>query len=369
MTKPIDKYFVPWIKPLKMYISSHIELAWKKPALHRMMSNENPLPPSDKVMKTIMKYSHIANRYPDQGLVIRKKIARMNKLEGAENVVLGNGSSEIFDIIFRSFLKPGEEIVQHTPCFGIYKLRCDILGGKLISVPMIYENKKLEYDAKGILQAITDKTKVIVVANPNNPTGNFMDSKDFVLIAKTGIPFVIDEAYIEYAGLQKSQVGLTKKYKNVIISRTFSKAYGLAGLRVGYLLADKTVAMKIATALLPWNVGTVSMWAAKTAIEDKKGLSKRVKFNNRQITSIQKTLSKIPGLVVFPSQANYILFDAGPAGIKGKDVIEYARKKGLIIRDSSPKYGSEGWFRVTIGNRHENKLFVKTVRDFFSKKV
>ena len=154
MKKTVDQYYVPWIKPLKMYVSNHIELAWKKPSLHRMMSNENPIPPSSKVLKTIAKYSKIANRYPDQGLIIRGKIAKMNGLEGPENVVLGNGSSEVFDMIYRAFLRPGDEVIQQSPCFGIYKLRCELFGGKIISVPMEYKDKKMIYDPEGIIKAV-----------------------------------------------------------------------------------------------------------------------------------------------------------------------------------------------------------------------
>lgn len=367
MTKSIQDYFAPWIKPLKMYYSPHIDLAWRDPSLHRMMSNENPLPPSPKVLEAIVQYGAMANRYPDQGIVVRGKIAEMNGLAGPENVVIGNGSSEVFDMIFRSFLQPGEEVIQHTPCFAIYQLRCDVLGGKLVSVPMLYKDQQLLFDADGILNAITDKTKIIAIANPNNPSGNFMSAKDFVRLAETGIPFVVDEAYVEYAGLGKSQVALTKQYKNVIITRTMSKAYGLAGMRFGYLLANKDVAMQIAATLLPWNVGTIVMWAALAALEDQDALAERVKFNNEQIAYIEEMLGSIPRLVVFHSYANYILFDAGPAGKKGKDIVEFAQKRGIILRGESPKYGSEGWFRVTIGSAAENRMFVETVREYFAK--
>jgi len=366
--KKVEEYYVPWVKGIPMYISGHIELAWKKPELHRMMSNENPNPPSEKVMETIIKYAKMANRYPDQGLVVRGKIAEINGLAGAENVVLGNGSSEVFDNIFRVFLAPGEEVIQHTPCFGIYKLRCAILGGKLVSVPMIYKDKQLQYDADGILRAVTDKTKIIVVANPNNPTGNFMDSKDFVRIADTGIPFIVDEAYVEYAGLGMSQVGLTKKYKNVLITRTLSKAYGLAGMRFGYAMGDKDVIAQIAGALLPWNVGTIPMWAALAALEDTEALAFRVKFNNSEVDLITESLSDVPGLVIFPSKANYILFDCGATGKKGKDVVAYAEKKGIILRPETEKYGSDGWFRVTIGTKEENRMVVQVSREFLTGK-
>jgi len=348
-----------------MYVSPHIELAWQRPELHRMMSNENPNSPSKKVMEAITEFSEMGNRYPDQGLVIRAKIAEMNGLEGPENVMLGNGSSEVFDNIFRSFLGTGEEVIQHTPCFGIYKLRCNILGGQLVSVPMVYKDNQMLFDPGSILEEITEKTKIIVIANPNNPTGNFMDPEHFVTIAKTGVPFIVDEAYIEYAGFGKSQVGLIKEYKNVIVTRTLSKAYGLAGLRFGYALGHKDVIGQISAALLPWNVGTITMWAGYAALNDTQGLQERVEFNNREVAYIEESLNDIPGLVIFHSHANYILFDAGPAGKSGQDILDFALHNGIIFRGETPKHGSDGWFRVTIGSEEENRMAVKLLREFF----
>ena len=366
--KKIEEYYAPWVKGIPMYISDHIEKAWRDPKLHRMMSNENPLPPSDKVLEAMVKYSKMANRYPDQGLVVRTKIAEMNGLDGPYNVMIGNGSSEVYDNIFRMFLEPGQEVIQHTPCFGIYGLRGTLLGGKMVSVPMVYKDSYLHYDPDSILAAITDKTKIIVVANPNNPTGNFMDAEHFVRIAETGIPFVIDEAYVEYAGLKMSQVALTKKYTNVIITRTLSKAYGLAGMRFGYAMAAKEVIDQISGSLLPWNVGTIPMWAALAAFEDQEGLAERVKYNNEVVDFITESLSVIPGFVIFPSKANYILFDCGATGKTGKEVLAYAETKGIILRGESKKFGSDGWFRVTIGSKEENQLFVDTVLEFFGVK-
>jgi histidinol-phosphate aminotransferase len=363
--KPMEEYFVPWLKGQKMYISSHIELAWRDPSLHRMMSNENPNAPSPKVLQAIDQFARQANRYPDQGLVVRSKIAQINGLAGPENVVLGNGSSEIYDLIWRSLVAPGEEVIQHTPCFGIYKLRCAAVGGKLVSVPMQHKDKQLLYDPEAILRAITPKTKVIVIANPNNPTGNFMEPEAFVRIAETGVPFVVDEAYVEFAGLGKSQVGLIHKYKNVIITRTLSKAYGLAGLRFGYLLADPSVAAAVSAMLIPWNMGTIVMWAGLAALEDTEGLRQRVQFNNSEVMFIEESLSDVPGLTVYHSYGNYILFDGGAAGRTGKDMIDFALKRGLIFRPQSEMYGSDGWFRITIGSQEENRLAIQTIRDFF----
>jgi histidinol-phosphate aminotransferase len=364
--KPIEDYFVPWVKGIKMYVSPHIELAWQQPELHRMMSNENPNPPSKKVLKAINQYAKMANRYPDQGLAIRTRIAEINSLDGPQNVMLGNGSSEVYDNIFRCFLEPGQEVIQHTPCFGIYKLRCNILGGKLVSVPMVYRDRLLHFDPDAILDAVTDQTKVIVIAHPNNPTGNFMEPKSFVRIAGTGIPFIVDEAYVEFAGLKKSQVGLTQKYKNVLITRTLSKAYGLAGMRFGYALGHQDTIGQISAALLPWNVGTIPMWAALAALEDTKGLRKRVKFNNRQVEFIQDSLKDIPGLNIFFSHGNYILFDGGPAGKVGADMVAFAQERGLIFRPQATMYDSDGWFRLTIGTEEENRAAVEAIQEFFA---
>lgn len=364
--KKVEDYFVPWIKGIPMYVSSHIELAWKQPELHRMMSNENPNPPSLKVMEAIQKYGAMANRYPDQGLVVRSKIAEINDLDGPGNVMLGNGSSEVFDNIFRSFLQPGEEVIQHTPCFGIYKLRCNILGGKLVSVPMVYEDNQLKFDANAILAAITDKTKIIVVANPNNPTGNFMDAADFVRIAEAGVPFIVDEAYVEFAGLGKSQVQLTKKYPNVLITRTLSKAYGLAGMRFGYALGDKNVIGQISAALLPWNVGTIPMWAALASLEDTEGLKQRVEHNNNEIEFFEEALGTVPGLNILHSHGNYILMDGTGTGKKGADMVKFAEEKGLIFRPQSAMYGRDGWFRITIGSKEEDRMAVDVIREFYA---
>jgi histidinol-phosphate aminotransferase len=367
MTKNVEDYFVPWFKGIPMYVSSHIELAWRQPELHRMMSNENPHKPSKKVQEAIQKYGEMANRYPDQGLVVRSKIAEINGLDGPENVMIGNGSSEVFDNIFRSFLEPGQEVIQHTPCFGIYKLRCNILGGKLVSVPMVYKDRKeLAFDPEAVLRAVTDKTKIITIANPNNPTGNFMGPAAFVQIAETGIPFVIDEAYVEYSGLGMSQMGLIKKYKNVLITRTLSKAYGLAGLRFGYALGDKDVIAQISAALLPWNVGTIVMWAALAAFEDVEALEERIRFNNSEVDFIEESLSDLDGLNIFHSHANYILFDGGGRGKKGKDMVKFAEEKGLIFRPNADMYGSDGWFRLTIGTAAENRMAVDVIREFMT---
>lgn len=368
--KKMEDYFVPWIKGIPMYISPHIELAWKDPSLHRMMSNENPNPPAPSVLKAIEDYAKMGNIYADQGLICRGKIAELNGLAGAENVLIGNGSSEVYDMVWRSFLVPGagEEVIQHTPCFGIYKLRCQINGGKLVSVPMKLENKEFVFDPDAIIKAITPKTKIIVVANPNNPTANFMSEEGFRKIADTGVPFVVDEAYIEFAGYGKSMVKLIKEYPNVMVTRTMSKAYGLAGIRFGYLLAREEIIKQISATLIPWNVSTIALWACYAAFCDQAALKERVDYNNAQVKWISDELKKIPGLTVFESYGNYMLFDGTDAGIVGKELVDYILKtKKLILRNQEDMYGRNGWFRITISTKEDNKAFVEGVKEYVAK--
>jgi len=368
--KKMEEYFVPWIKGIPMYISPHIELAWKDPSLHRMMSNENPNPPAESVLKAINDYAKKGNIYADQGLVTRGKIAELNGLAGAENVLLGNGSSEVYDMIWRSFLVPGagEEVIQHTPCFGIYKLRCLINGGKLVSVPMKFEGKKISFDPDAIIKAITPKTKIIVIANPNNPTGNFMSEEGFRKIAKTGVPFVVDEAYIEFDGYGRSMTKLIKEFPNVMITRTMSKAYGLAGIRFGYMLADKEVIKQISATLIPWNISTISLWACYAAFNDTKALKERVDFNNSELKFIEKELSSIKGLTIFETYGNYMLFDGTDAGIVGKDLVDYIQKtKKIILRNQEDLYGRNGWFRITISTKEDNRNFIAGVKEYVAK--
>jgi histidinol-phosphate aminotransferase len=163
-----------------------------------------------------------------------------------------------------------------------------------------------------------------------------------------------------------SQIGLIKKYKNVLVTRTLSKAYGLAGMRFGYALGHKEVIGQISAALLPWNVGTIPMWAALAALEDTEALADRVKFNNNEVDFIEESLSEIPGLNIFHSHSNYILFDGTDTGKPGSELVSYAQEKGLIFRPQNAMYGRDGWFRLTLGSKEENRMAVDTIREFYS---
>lgn len=154
--------------------------------------------------------------------------------------------------------------------------------------------------------------------------------------------------------------------RNVMLTYTLSKAYGLAGLRFGYTIARKEVVDAVSAMLIPWNVGTIPMWAALAALEDQEAMNRRVEFIRREIDFIEEKLADIPGLTVFHSNGNYILFDCQGTGKAGMDVVKFAEERGVILRPRKKRYGSDGFFRVTVGTEEENRMFVDIAKEFFS---
>jgi histidinol-phosphate aminotransferase len=260
--------------------------------------HEFPLPPAESVREAIEKYGAIGNRYPDAGAIVRSYIAELNGLDGPEYVLLGNGSNETLEMAIRTFVTPGDEVIQQTPCYFLYALRSEAAGGKMVSVPILLKDGELVYDYDAVLKAITPRTKVIIFGNPNNPTGNYAGGARFLEIVETGIPVIVDEAYVEFAGLESSQVGLVKKHPNVIITRTLSKAYGLAGMRFGYSLSHPDTMRQMSALLLPWNVGTIAMWAGLAALQDRAALREHVEYMDRERQLRQR--GQIPGTGLSP---------------------------------------------------------------------
>ncbi len=364
--KPLEASIAPWLKGKSAYLSPHIDRAWAHKELARMMSNEHPLPPSKSVREAIDKYGAIGNRYPDAGAVVRTMIAQINDLDGSENVLLGNGSNEVLEMIIRTFVTPGDELIQQTPCYFYYALRAEAAGGKTVPVPILHRDGEFVYDYDVLLKTISPRTKVIVFGNPNNPTGNYADEKRFLEIAETGVPIIVDEAYVEFAGLEKSKAKHVKKYPNIVVSRTLSKAYGLAGMRFGYALGHPDTIRQISALLIPWNVGTITMWAGLAALQDRKGLREHVDFIQRERENLVQSLSPVAGLKIYPCQSNFMLFDAGGTGRTGKDIVAEADKNGLIIRSHPEMHGSNGWFRLSIGSADENRRLIKVLKQYLT---
>ncbi|MDI7260019.1 MAG: histidinol-phosphate transaminase [Thermodesulfobacteriota bacterium] len=358
----LKRFLVPWIDQVKPYDTEDLVVAWSRPELKRMMINENPIPPSEKIVQAILEAARMGHRYPDNGLRIRAKIAKRYDL-GQENVYISHGSSEIIDMIMRLFVTPGDEVLLPNPTFSLYGIRARTVGGSVVAIDMTPD---LQYDIPAMLKAVTPRTKVIIVCTPNNPTGDFISDEDLMKIVELGVPTLIDEAYLEYHLDHKSKAPLIRKYNHLIVAHTFSKAYGMAGIRFGYALADEALIQYFQKIQVPWNTSLLSMAAAEAALEEEEELNRKAAYNNAGVEYTCKELSKIPGLKPYYSHGNYVLIDATDAGVTGKEIVDYVfEKAGVMIKYFAPLRGRSGFFRISLGTHEENIICVQAIKQFF----
>jgi len=359
----LKRYLVPWMDQVKPYDTEDLLTAWSKPELKRMMINENPIPPSEKMIHAIFEAAKLGNRYPDNGPRLRTKIAKRYDLS-PENVYLSHGSSEIIDMIMRLFVTPGDEVLLPNPTFSLYGIRARALGGSVVAVDMTHD---LQYDIPAMLRAVTPRTKVIIICTPNNPTGDFIPDGDLMKIVELGIPTLIDEAYLEYHPEHESKAPLIRKYNHIIVAHTFSKAYGMAGIRAGYGLADEALIQYFRKMQLPWNISLLSLAAAEAAFDEEEELRRKSAYNNAGVEYVCKELSKIPGLKPYYSHGNYVLIDATDTGVTGKEIIDYVfEKAGVMIKYFAPLRGRRGFFRISLGTHEENSLCIHSIKQLFA---
>ncbi len=361
----LKRYLVPWIDQVKPYDTEDLTIAWSRPELKRMMINENPIPPSEKVLQAILEAAKMGNRYPDNGPRLRAKIAKQYDL-GPENVYISHGSSEIIDMMMRLFVSPGDEVLLPHPTFSLYGIRAKAVGGSVVAVDLTPD---LQYDVPAMLRAITPRTKLIVVCTPNNPTGDFIPDEDLMKIVEFGIPTLIDEAYLEYHLEHESKAPLIRKYNHIVVAHTFSKAYGMAGIRFGYALADETLIGYFRRMQVPWNTSLLSMAAAEAALDEEEELRRKAAYNNAGVEYVCKELSKLPGVRPYFSHGNYVLVDATDAGVTGKEVVDYVfDQAGVMLKSFAPFRGRTGFFRISLGTHEENSICVQAIKRFFKNK-
>jgi histidinol-phosphate aminotransferase len=323
----------------------------------KLASNENPLGPSPRAMEAIKRSVSGINRYPDsQGYYLKKKLARCLKVEST-NLILGNGSDELIDVIIKTFAEEDESIITADVTFLEYKIIAQVLGRKTITVPLRY----FKYDLESIKKMIDKKTKLIFIANPNNPTGTYVtkyEIEDFIMGLPSHVLLVLDEAYDTFIDVDDFPNSL--KYidnKHVIILKTFSKAYGLAGLRIGYALANPGLVSYMERARQPFNVNILAQLAALSALDDKKFLTRTRATILEGKNYLYSNLTKL-GIAYVPSVANFILVDVGR---DCADVFAEMLKYAVIVRDMK-QYGLKNFIRVTIGTKKENERFIKVLK-------
>ena len=346
---------------LKPYIPGKpIEEVQEEYGLERVVklaSNENPLPLSEKVRKAIENELREINRYPDSDSRLLKK-ALAGKLGLSEEMLLfGNGSDGLLKIIGETFLNKGEEVIVSDPTFVEYIFVANLMGAELKRIEM----KSYQQDLAGIIGAITDKTKMIFLTSPHNPAGTIIkkgELRDFLDQVPENILVVVDEAYYEYVQDEDYPdiIEFIKEGYPVIGLRTFSKAYGLAGIRLGYLFADPEIVALLAKALDPFNVNRIAQAAALAALEDEEFLQKTIELNEEGKEFLYREMGK-RGFDYVPTEANFILVNVR---MDAMDLFNKLLRLGVIIRPGDP-LGYPEHIRLTIGTMEENKIFLDSI--------
>ncbi|MCB9800071.1 MAG: histidinol-phosphate transaminase [Candidatus Omnitrophica bacterium] len=361
MTNPLFKEEIDTVKPYKPgkpIKEVERELGLKN--VIKLASNENPLGPSGKSVRAMKKAIRDIHLYPDGGCYyLTKKLSQMLEVSESQ-IIVGNGSNEIIELLARGFLSPGDEVLSSEQTFLVYPILSQVCGARYVTVPM----KNHGYDLKALLQAVSDRTKIIFIANPNNPTGTYVTAKEvesFLKHIPEDILVCFDEAYLDFVEAKDFPNALQyvkRDLPNVLVLRTFSKAYGLAGLRVGYGIGHKKVIQYLHKIRQPFNVNSIAQAAALAALGDTffRWRTKRLVASGRRYFYKQFKKMKLKYL---PSQANFVLVDTG---VDGDRVYEALLRKGVIVR-SMKAYGFETWLRITIGKTKENKRFCRALEE------
>ncbi|MBU4251875.1 MAG: histidinol-phosphate transaminase [Candidatus Omnitrophica bacterium] len=323
----------------------------------KLASNENPLGPSPKALSAIKRSLSGVNRYPDaQGYYLKKRLAKFLGLS-PENFVLGNGSDELIDVLIKTFMEADENIVTSEGTFLEYEIIAQVNDRKVKKAPLRY----FKYDLGAMLKLVDKKTKLIFIANPNNPTGTYVtkyEIAEFIDALPEGVVVVFDEAYGAFIDVDDYPDSLSylRKKKKIIILRTFSKAYGLAGLRLGYAIAAPELVTYMERIRQPFNVNLLAQVAGLAALGDNDFLKKTRRLILEGKDFIYRELAKM-GLSYVLSVANFILVDTGK---DGREVFKSMLKSGVIVRDME-QYGLRNFIRVTIGTQKENKKFLRVL--------
>src|SRR6059058_1867020 len=329
----------------------------------KLASNENPLPPSGRVQRAILAAVNHLNRYPDgSGFYLRQALAKKHGVS-PDQVVLGNGSNELIELLVRTFLRPGDEAVVPHPSFVVYPMIVQAAGG--VRVMVMLKDFRLDLDA--MARAITPLTKIVFVANPNNPTATIV-TKDEVEHFMVRVPertiVVFDEAYVEFAMGPDfpDMIAAVKQGRKVVVLRTFSKATSLAGLRVGYGVADADAIALMNRIRQPFNVNSLAQVAALAALEDDPHVLECVRMIEAGRHFLYDEFTAL-GIRYVPSRANFILVDVGRSA---SDIYQRLLKEGVIVRPMTP-FGMESALRVTVGTPEENRRLVKALKTVLGK--
>ena len=319
----------------------------------KLASNENPLGPSPLALEAMRQKLAQLNLYPDGDCFYLKSALTAKLHVSSEQLIFGNGSNEIIELAIRAFMRPGDEAVMAHQAFIVYKLVVQAVGGISKEVPL----RDFTHDLRAIGEAISSKTRIVFLANPNNPTGTIYRKAQWEAFLKqvpTDLLIIVDEAYFEYveAADYPNSLNYHQQGKTLLTLRTFSKLYGLAGLRIGYGIADKEIISLMHRVRQPFNVNAPAQWAALAALDDREHVRRSLESNHQGRQYLTREFARL-GIEYVPSHTNFILLRVG----NGEDVFNRLLAQGIIVRPMAG-YQFPEYIRVTIGTMDENRKFL-----------
>jgi histidinol-phosphate aminotransferase len=323
----------------------------------KLASNENPLGIPDSAKQAMMAAIADLSRYPDSnGFDLKAAISAKFGVP-TDWITLGNGSNDILELAARSLVSPGQSVVYSQYSFAVYPLATQAIGARAIVVAA----KDFGHDLPAMRAAITEDTRLVFVANPNNPTGTFIDGEQiaaFIQSVPSHVVVVLDEAYTEYLSPAQryDAFAWVAQHPNLIVSRSFSKAYGLAGLRMGFGIAQPGLTDLMNRLRQPFNVNSLAQAAAIAALQDEAFLKKSAEINTQGYRQLTTAFDQM-GIAYVPSVGNFVLFRAGDEENAGAKVNLALLKQGIIVRPVG-NYGLPQWLRVSIGLPEENEAFL-----------
>ncbi len=336
----------------------------KKKKVIKLSANESALGMSSKVSKVLNSKSINISKYPDSKTNELRKLISKKFNCNFNKIICGSGSDEIIQMLCQLFIRTGDQVIVPQYSFLMYRIYSAIVGGKVV----FSKEEKFKVSVDDIIKKANKKTKIVFLANPNNPTGTYLEKNEIINLRKrlnSKILLVIDDAYDEYMIDKKYSSGLTifKNTKNVFILRTFSKIYGLASLRIGWGYGDKKIINALNNIKPPFNVNRVAQLCAIEALKDNKFIKKSVKHNLFWTKKIKSHLEKF-SIFCNKISANFLLLDFKKCNLSAGNVERKLQKRGLILRETKT-YGIKNCLRLTIGNSSENKKFLNAIDKIF----
>jgi histidinol-phosphate aminotransferase len=326
----------------------------------KLASNENPYPPLDEIKQAVIDELEHVNRYPNSGShYLSHELAAHHKVAPGQ-IFVGNGSNEILELLVRAFVNQGENVIHPHPSFIAYPLILHQAGVGDVRVPLVDHLIDLE----SMMLAVTQKTKMVFICNPNNPTGTYVDTTDvqrFLKGIRKDIIVVFDEAYFEYVAAEDypDTIGMLERRRNIVVLRTFSKVHSLSGIRIGYAIADEGLVTILHMVRQPFNVNRLAQAAARAALRNSHLLRERIEENNRERDRLTAELRSM-GCTVPDSQTNFLLVI--PDESHGADIVERLMDLGIIVRGAAPWGCGEESFRLSIGTPAQNDRFLEGLR-------